>query len=105
VYVLVTADDSTDMAARATVADAANLRQLHAEFRGVDDPTAGAALAAAGLGTVDGDHAWLPVAELRAAGGGSASWLTDFDAMVKYAAGKGWSNADGSALRAHIIRS
>jgi hypothetical protein len=104
VYVLVAKDDQTSPSVRATVADTANLRQLHAEFRGVDDAAAGAALAAAGLGTVDGDHAWLPVAELRAAGDGSARWLTDFDAMVAYAAGKGWGSADGSALRAHIVR-
>jgi hypothetical protein len=90
---------------RATVVDAANLRQLHAEFRGMDDAAAGAALAAAGLGTVDGEHAWLDVAALRTAGDGSAEWLSGFDGMLEYAAGKGWTSADGSAVRAHIVRS
>ncbi len=90
---------------RATVVDAANLRQLHAEFRGVDDVAAGPALGAAGLGTVDGDHAWLDVAALRAAGDGSPEWLSGFDGMLEYAAGKGWTSADGSAVRAHIVRS
>lgn len=70
-YVLVAGYDG---AVRATVAEAENLKQLHAEFRGVDDAAGGAALTAAGLGTVDGDHAWLDAAALRAAGDGSAGW-------------------------------
>jgi hypothetical protein len=117
VYVLVTGVSSAPGSAaensgagqrgefRATVVDAANLRQLHAEFRGVDDAAAGAALTAAGLGTVDGDHAWLAVSALRAAGDGSADWLAGFDGMLKYAAGQGWTSADGSAVRGHIVRS
>lgn len=90
---------------RATVADAGNLRQLHAEFRGVPDEQAGAALSAAGLGRVDGGHAWLDAAALRAAGDGSAQWAARFDAMLGYAAGQGWASADGSAVRAHVVRS
>jgi hypothetical protein len=117
VYVLVTGVSSAQGSAaensgagnrgefRATVVDTANLRQLHAEFRGVDDAAAGTALTAAGLGAVDGDHAWLTVAALRAAGDGSADWLGGFDGMLKYAAGQGWTNADRSAVRAHIVRS
>jgi hypothetical protein len=90
---------------RATVVDAGNLRQLHAEFRGVPDAAAGTALTAAGLGTVDDDHAWLDVAALRAAGNGSPEWLAGFDGMLEYAAGKGWTSTDGSTVRAHIVRS
>lgn len=101
-YVLVTEEGGE---ARAAVADAANLRQLHAEFRGVADDQAAAALAAAGLGSVDGDHAWLDASALRAAGGGSAQWAAGFDGMLAYAAGKGWASPDGSAVRAHIVRS
>lgn len=101
-FVLVT-EESGEV--RATVADAANLRQLHAEFRGVDDDRAAAALAAAGLGRVDGDHAWLDESALRAAGDGSAQWTAGFDGMLAYAAGKGWASPDGAAVRAHIVRS
>jgi hypothetical protein len=89
---------------RATVADAGNLKQLHAEFRGVGDDRAAAALAAAGLGRVDGDHAWLDAGALRAAGDGSAAWATGFDGMLAYAASQGWVSADGAAVRAHIVR-
>ena len=101
-YVLVAGDGGE---ARATVADAENLKQLHAEFRGVSDDVAAAALSAAGLGTVDGDHAWLDAGALRAAGDGSQAWVTGFDAMLAYAAGKGWTSEDGARVRAHIVRS
>ncbi len=101
-FVLV-AGDGDQVAA--TVADAENLRQLHTEFRGIGDAAAAAALAAAGLGTVDGDHAWLDVSALRAAGDGSPEWAAGFDAMLAYAASKGWASADGSRVQAHIVRS
>jgi hypothetical protein len=102
VFVLVSGDDGE---VRASVEDPGNLRQLHAEFRGVSDVAAAAALAAAGLGSVDGDHAWLDAGALRAAGDGSAAWVTGFDGMLAYAAGKGWSSEDGSRVLAHIVRS
>ena len=101
-FVLVSGDDGE---VRASVEDPGNLRQLHAEFRGVSDEAAAAALAAAGLGSVDGDHAWLDAGALRAAGDGSAAWATGFDGMLAYAASKGWSSEDGTRVRAHIVRS
>jgi hypothetical protein len=91
--------------ALASVEDPGNLRQLHAEFRGVSDDAAAAALAAAGLGAVDGDHAWLDAGALRAAGDGTADWASGFDAMLAYAASKGWASEDGARVRAHIVRS
>jgi hypothetical protein len=90
--------------ATATVTDPRNLRQLHAEFRGVDDAAAGEALRTAGLGTVDGDHAWLEADALRAAGDGSSGWTVDFYAMLAYAKTRGWTNEDSSQVKAHIIR-
>jgi len=91
--------------ARASVEDPGNLRQLHAEFRGVGDEVAAGAMAAAGLGTVDGDHAWLDAAALRAAGDGSEAWAAQFEGMLAYAAGQGWTSEDGARVRAHIVRS
>jgi hypothetical protein len=102
VFVLVSEGDGET---RASVEDPGNLRQLHAEFRGVDDDAAAAAIAAAGLGTVDGDHAWLDAGALRAAGDGTEAWVAGFDGMLAYAAGKGWTSDDGTRLRAHIVRS
>jgi hypothetical protein len=94
VFVLVAEDDGE---ARASVEDPGNLRQLHAEFRGVN--------VAAGLGRADGDHAWLDAGALRAAGDGSAAWAAGFDGMLAYAASKGWASEDGTRVRAHIVRS
>jgi hypothetical protein len=102
VFVLVSGSDSE---VQASVEDPGNLKQLHAEFRGVSDEAAAAVLAAAGLGTVDGDHAWLDAGALRAAGDGSAAWISGFDGMLAYAASKGWASEDGTRVRAHIVRS
>ena len=101
-FVLVSGNDGD---VRASVEDPGNLKQLHTEFRGVSDETAAAALAAAGIGTVDGGHAWLDAAALRAAGDGSAAWAAGFDGMLAYAASKGWATEDGTRVRAHIVRS
>ena len=91
--------------ATATVTDARNLRQLHAEFRGVDDAAAAEALRTAGLGAVDGDQVWLDAEALRAAGDGTSGWTVDFYAMLAYAKTRGWTNEDSSKVQAHIIRS
>jgi hypothetical protein len=106
-FVLVSADSGS----RATVEDTGNLKQLHVEFRGVSDHTGAEAVAASGLGRADADHAWLDVSALRAAGdesaraaGGDAGWATQFDAMIAYAASKGWTDPDGTRVRAHIVR-
>jgi hypothetical protein len=102
VFVLVSGSDGE---VRASVEDPGNLKQLHAEFRGVGDDPAGAAMAAAGLGTVDGDYAWLDAGALRAAGDGSPAWVAGFDGMLAYAAGNGWASENGARVRAHIVRS
>ena len=90
--------------ATATVEDPQNLRQLRAEFRGVDDAAAAGALRAAGLGTIDGDHVWLDSDALRAAGDGSSGWTVDFYAMLAFAKTRGWTNEDSSKVQARIIR-
>jgi hypothetical protein len=101
-FVLVTGEGGT---VRATVQDAGNLRQLAAEFRGVDDAAAAEALRVAGLGRVDGDAVWLDAEALRAAGDGSPGWTADFFGMLAYAKTRGWANDDSSQVRAHVIRS
>ncbi len=55
------------------------------------------------LGTVEGGHAWLDVAQLRAHGRpDDEEWVAGFEGMVGYAAGQGWLDASGSAVRAHL---
>ena len=89
---------------RASVEDVHNLKQLRAEFRGVSDGQAAEALRLAGLGTIDGDYAWLVADALRAAGDGSSSWTADFYGMLAYAKTRGWTSGDDSQVRAHIVR-
>jgi hypothetical protein len=90
---------------RASVEDARNLKQLRVVFRGVSDAQAVEAMRVAGLGTVDGDVAWLVADALRGAGDGSSGWTADFYGMLAYAKTRGWTNEDGSQVRAHIVRS
>lgn len=89
----------------ATVCDADNLRELLVKTHGVDENQVGAALAASGLGSVEDEHAWLPVEALKSAGEGlGPEWDEGFEGMLAYAASRGWLSADGRALRAHLER-
>jgi hypothetical protein len=90
--------------ARAAVHEPQDLSALSVEIRDVSDDAAGQALAAAGLGRLDGDHAWLEVGALRASGGGTADWGTRFAAMLSYARSQGWTDEQASRVRAHVIR-
>ena len=66
------------------------------------------ARALAPLGTLDSSaHAWVSIARLRAECGhdGDAGWSEAFDAMVRFAASKGWVDETGMHLRAHLVRS
>lgn len=47
---------------------------------------------------------WLDTAALRTAGNGDPDWDTQFDAMLNYAASKGWTDRDLSRVRAHVVR-
>jgi hypothetical protein len=100
-FVLVSADSGRSLA---EVKDAQNLNQLHVEFRQVEDSQADDALTAAGLGTVEDGYAWLDISALRSAGGGSADWNDRFEAMLRYARRNDWVDAEGTRVRAHIIR-
>jgi hypothetical protein len=75
---------------------------LHAELHGVDTATAADALSAAGAGGLDGDHAWLDIAWLRAAGPDDDAWRGQFDGMIAYATSKGWVDEPGRRVRAHV---
>jgi hypothetical protein len=55
----------------------------------------------------DGEHVWLRISELRrlAGEGQPPEWGDGFDAMIGYAASKGWLDADGASVRVHVDRS
>lgn len=54
----------------------------------------------------DGGHLWVEIAWLRNAARPSSAapdWERGFDKMIAYATGKGWVDASGRAVRAHIV--
>jgi hypothetical protein len=65
-------------------------------------------VAAAGIGELDpdGNHVRVDVQAVRAMAAGRVSpdWDGDFTAMLTYARSKGWLDASGSRVRAHIQR-
>lgn len=75
---------------------------------GLDAPTAARVLRADGLARgadgADAGHVWLDVAELgrRAHPSGDTQWRTRYDAMIAYAADKGWTDDTRSVVRAHL---
>lgn len=92
---------SSDEIARLTDLD--RLDRLHAELHG--------SLATAMLGDLcqpgDDDHIWLDVSAARTIGiaqSADGTFGTQFDAMIVYAESKGWMNAAGTHVRAHIER-
>ncbi len=88
---------------RATVLDLTELTGLEVQLDHVDEAAAAAALADAGLGVVSDGYAWLDVEALRGAvlAGAPPETATGFEAMVAYAASRGWTSEDGRRLRAH----
>jgi hypothetical protein len=88
------------------VADVDDLSRLHLAVGAVTDEEVDSVLRGAGLGRlIDGDTGVLDVAALRAAAqpkATAADWAEKFDAMVAYAAGKGWTADDGAGLQVHI---
>jgi hypothetical protein len=60
-------------------------------------------LRAIGAGRLDGDDAGINVDWLRRhTADRPAKWQGDFDKMLAYAASKGWMDARGVVLKAHI---
>jgi hypothetical protein len=67
----------------------------------------GAAVEQAAIGSVlpDGEHVMVEVAAIRRlAGDMPAGWEDELAGMLAYAEQKGWTSADGSAVRAHVER-
>lgn len=79
--------------------------RFHLEVRGSAASTdLDAALRAAGIGRAEDGHAWIEPAALRQLAGGERDpeWEAGLEAMLAYAAGRGWTR-DG-AVRAHVER-
>ncbi|WP_354699683.1 hypothetical protein DSM112329_05404 [Paraconexibacter sp. AEG42_29] len=80
----------------------------HAPASTPTGPEIDAALRAARAGALgpDQQHVLVDVAALRRlaveAGASSPQWNAGLDAMLSYAAGRGWLSADGAAIQAHV---
>jgi hypothetical protein len=101
-YVQVAADGTV------TVHEADDCRRLHLAVDGLDTEAAGAALRRAGTGElVDDGNARLDVAALRALAEPLATapdWPQQWDAMLAYAATKGWLSPDARTVGVHVER-
>ena len=91
-------------AALVTVDEAENLKALSVELRGCSPAQAAALLADRGLGRIEGGHAWLDIAALRAIARPprSCTWDERFQRAMAYAQSNGWSDPAGDFVRAHI---
>ena len=52
----------------------------------------------------DAGHVWIAIGRLHALGSthGAADWREGCDAMIEYAKSKGWVDATGRFVRAHV---
>lgn len=68
-----------------------------------DEAAARQALASVGR-LVDRETAWIRTGAVRALAHGSVDddWDEGFEAMLEYAASKGWLSEDGSEIQAHV---
>jgi hypothetical protein len=82
-----------------------NCRAFHVAASGGDPAAVAAALGLAGSAEgAPADHVWVGVDWVRAQAAGRVpeSWNGEFEGMLAYASTKGWLNADGSSIQAHI---
>lgn len=80
-------------------------RSLYVRSRSMTYEVVAQALEAAGAGKsyVDPDL-WLEISVLRSlANTGSTSWAEDFDAMIAFAATRGWIDDSGGFVAAHLV--
>lgn len=63
-----------------------------------------AAIVEHGWGTVaESGDVMISVARLRSAGPDDDAWRSGLDGMIGYARTKGWLDADGTHIQAHIV--
>ena len=82
-----------------------DFKRFHvAAHGGADADRLARVLADHDCGRLDGDDVWVQVEAVRrlAAGRVGAGWESDFAAMVEFARDKGWLDASGNAIRAHV---
>jgi hypothetical protein len=92
-------------AARVAVEEPADCKRFHVAATGDGGiERLGEVLAAAAAGRTEGDNAFVAVDAVRrlAAPFVDDTWDADFSAMLDYARTKGWLDAAGAAIQAHV---
>jgi hypothetical protein len=87
--------------------DADRLDRLHAEIDGELADEGHVTQYDEFVRPADDDHVWVDIDWLRTSGVaqvGDADHATKFDAMIAYAATKGWLHESGRCVKAHIAR-
>ena len=80
-------------------------KRFHVAVVNGHDPTlVFGALVDAAAGRLEGDHAWITVDAVRrmAKDRVGPGWDTDFEAMLSFAASKGWLDPAGGSIQAHV---
>lgn len=89
-----------------TLEEPADCTRFHVEAPAADTEAVGARLGAAGTaaGAPEG-HVWVDVAWVRAQAAGRVpeDWPASFDGMLGYAGAKGWLDATGASIQAHVV--
>src|SRR5690606_34208926 len=94
-------------AAGPTLEDPEDLTRFHVEAPSAEPAWLAGALA--GAGRVDGapeGHVWVDTAWLRSQAAAldlPAGWPEGFEGMLGYARSKGWLDAEGAAIQAHVV--
>ncbi|BCO60159.1 MULTISPECIES: hypothetical protein [Mycobacterium avium complex (MAC)] len=88
-----------------SVERADDCRTLYATSRSMTYDTVARALEEAALGRSDTDpDLWLKIDALKSlASTGSESWSQEFDAMIAFAATRGWIDDSGRYVAAHLV--
>lgn len=95
----------TPLGGQVTLEDPGDFRSFSAAVEGSRDLVRlGQVLADAGVGRVEGEHAFVLVDAVRrlAAGRVDESWEGGLEAMVAFARSKGWFDPRTQAIRAHV---
>ena len=86
-----------------TLEDAHNFREFHVAIDG-DVPAAVAAFAGRSAPSERDNHLWIDIAFVQELAGDAATpeWQSQFDAMLAYAATKGWIDEPTNRVEAHL---
>ena len=86
-----------------TLEDTDNFREFHVAIDG-DVPAAVEAFAGRAAASERDNHLWIDIAFVQELAGDAASpeWQSQFDAMLAYAATKGWIDEPTNRVEAHL---